>query len=1163
MAARRLTPDQLQIVETLDRPLFVAAGAGSGKSSTLAERVAWALDSASGEGGKPFVEHLDQVLVITFTRLAAEEIKEKIRERLREGGMEAQALEVDAAWISTIHGMCTRILKRHAFDLGLDPTFKVLETPDASQLVERATDEVLREVSGDPAFAKLFETFSARSGYGADASGTVFGMVRAIRDAVGSALEGFDSVHFPGLMPNVEDALRRLRDDSERALILGRDARAFGSAKGMQEEARLVHDLEVLEHYLALPPVQRAEATSEVMSSLSKPIYAYQKKVLKEVWDDLKKSYPEACLAASFATMGERAAEVMQLARMVDARYVEFKTELGSLDNDDLLSKTFAAFRDHPEIAAHYGSKFRLVMVDEFQDTNAQQVKMIELLSGQDACHLTTVGDAQQSIYRFRAADVQVFRDREVTTDETSRVRLTMNFRSHSDILSFVERALSGGPLKDFMRLDPCPTRPDGLRARSLPRVEIDMISAAYSGGPVAPVRAQALADLIADSILEHITAGERPEDVALLLGRMSNLECYLTALRRRGIDCVVTGGSTFSNAVEVRLVASLLHVLANPKDTQSGLFPVLVSELFSLEADDLCLLATKNQETRDAYARRGIDVGLLGYELPDDATPSPKLAAAHDVLTRALSRLSSWRIEDILRAVLVESGWVARCVDAGPDGQARLANALAAVRYAEDLVHNGGLGVSRAAVEFDHWLDLSKIGPASLSGGSGGAVQIMTVHSSKGLEFPVVAISDCWGNTKVESISGITCENMQGDVYATLVPSGVNAQMLNLKEAQEPSQNSDLVDWARYLVLASTEGDQQEQARLLYVAITRAREAAILGMSVQSTKEGLKPRLASEVVGTLFGGTLPPKGESLLDYGGTEPARVRHVSLSKGEEDTVVVDPADFAGFFQEDEAADSVAPFDFYDVQPSDGLVPVLAEAVAVRNRSDVFSYSSAHALMAASFAPERDEEVGQGPAMQADITVEVALEDEDIDAPVQEGDVDKATNLGSAFHELAQTMIETKADHDPARRAALSRHWHLSARQQTRLEEAIKRWERSDLRSEALTYAVVRPEVPFFIKVDSAYGSYVEGAIDLLCTNPGSNKALVVDYKTGDVGLTLEEVHARHEMQANFYAHVMMNQGYEQVECAFVCVECDRGDGQPIVVRYAFDEENHPRI
>lgn len=1165
--ARRLTDDQRRIVQTLDRPLFVAAGAGSGKSSTLAERVAFALEPGSGENGAPFIAGLDEVLVITFTHAAAEEIKEKIRERLREGGLEEQALGVDSAWISTIHGMCSRILRHHAFDLGLDPRFTVLSSLRSAQLAERATDEVMRDLMDGDAYPELFAAFSARSNRGEDAAATVFGMVRSVRDAAGSALEGFDSVRFPGTVPSVDDAFAHLRDVYERALALGREQKAFGSTRGAQEEENLQANLAQLERYFATAPGARAALAPEIMDACVKPQDAYRKKTMIEVGKELKATYAEAKLVVAFAPMGQRAPEIMEIARMVDQRYRELKDAEGALDNDDLLSRTFAAFRDHPAIAQRYGNKFKLVMVDEFQDTNAQQVKMIELLSGRDACHLTTVGDSQQSIYRFRAADVQVFRDREKSFDAEGEVRLTMNFRSHADVLAFVEKALSEGPLPDFMRLDPCPTRPDGLRARSLPRIDVEVLTTAASGGATAPVQAQAMAALIADRVAERIAAGERPQDVALLLGRMRNLDVYLGALRSRGIDCVVSGGSTFSAAPEVHMVASLVHALANPKDTQSGLFPVLVSGLFSLEADDLCRLGTKVQELNGAYAKRGIDVGLLGFDLPGDDEPSPRLLLAHEVMSRALRRMASWRIEDVIRGVLVESGWVARCELSGADGQARIANALAAARYVGELAHEGGLGPSRAAREFDQWLRESKVGPASLTGGDGGAVKVMTVHASKGLEYPLVAIAECWSSKKGQPIAGITCENTAGMVNATLVPKGVSASMLGTTEGFDPTDRSDLVDWARFLVNASLEGDQAESARLLYVAITRARESAILGMSLKRSSKGvLSPELPAAVVETLFGGELPPVGESTLDYGGSQPARVRHVVLSKGENEAVSSDPEIPGLTLAVEEADDSQegTPFTTFETRPWDNATESLGSAEYASLREGVFSYSSAHALMQERWqaeVPATSEDARQAGAI-ASASVPV-VDEEDVDAPEALDDTDKATSLGSAFHELAQTMIEAGGDHDEVRLEALSRHWHLSARQHARLVEAITRWEGSDLRREALSHTLVRPEVPFFIAVDSAYGSYVEGAIDLLCTDAGSDEALVVDYKTGDVGLTLDEVRARHEMQANFYAYVMRSQGYRHVSCAFVCVECDRGDGQPVVVRYAFDDANPPCI
>ena len=139
----KLNPDQRHIVKKLDEPLFVEAGAGSGKTFTLTQRIAWALAPGSGKDGKPFLDDLSQALVITFTNVAAREIKERVRAKLRSSGMNEHALEVDSAWISTIHGMCKRILTRHALDLGIDPAFRVASGNETDQYLNEALEEVM------------------------------------------------------------------------------------------------------------------------------------------------------------------------------------------------------------------------------------------------------------------------------------------------------------------------------------------------------------------------------------------------------------------------------------------------------------------------------------------------------------------------------------------------------------------------------------------------------------------------------------------------------------------------------------------------------------------------------------------------------------------------------------------------------------------------------------------------------------------------------------------------------------------------------------------------------------------------------------------------------------------------------------------------------------
>ncbi len=145
-----LNDAQRAIAETLDRPLFVEAGAGSGKTFTLTRRIAWALSEGSASNGGAFIDSLDQALIITFTNAAALEIKERVRSTLRENGMAEQALTVDDAWISTIHGMCSRILRRHALDLGIDPEFKMLPDNLRDAYRGRAQEAVFGARSDDP-----------------------------------------------------------------------------------------------------------------------------------------------------------------------------------------------------------------------------------------------------------------------------------------------------------------------------------------------------------------------------------------------------------------------------------------------------------------------------------------------------------------------------------------------------------------------------------------------------------------------------------------------------------------------------------------------------------------------------------------------------------------------------------------------------------------------------------------------------------------------------------------------------------------------------------------------------------------------------------------------------------------------------------------------------
>lgn len=1162
---------QRAIAETLDRPMFVEAGAGSGKTFTLTRRIAWALSEGSATDGGAFIDSLDQALIITFTNDAALEIKERVRCTLRENGLEQQALTVDDAWISTIHGMCSRILRRHALDLGLDPEFKML--PDnlgdayralAQELVftRRADEPAVRALAS--AVGALFPKRAVAGRGGISAAGLAWDVVGLAK----RSSRGFDSL-FPVAGEPMAASLPGLLDDYEGFLLEKR--RVCKSEKAVLEAEELV---DPLRGFCELAPSERTEAEAcRVLETFGNGPKANSapKDQAKELQATIRRLRAEARLGV----LAEHLPTVVALARELSEAYEALKLANSYLDNDDLIARCLTALRDHPDIARRYAEQFRLVMVDEFQDTDPRQVELVGLLSGGGE-RLCTVGDAQQSIYRFRGADVRVFEDRGANVDDADHRRLDVNYRSHADILSFVDTLFDDaeprrGLLRNFMSLAPNDKRNDGYKASELPRVYVEVARASAAGNRVAALSAQ-----VADRLAAYAAAGEDPDDMALLLGTTTNAAEYVDALRERGLKCVVTGGSTFSSLAEVEVVRVLVHTLANPHATDEGLFSLLSSDMFRLDAEDFCALGTGWQEKVGAYGKRRIDAGLLEFEMAPGVEASERLVRARDVLLRAFSRLGSWDLADVVQAALVESGWLLRLEGRGAEGASQAANLLAAVRYLRELTRDLGLGPARAADELDRWLDVAKAHPAVLSGGKGDAVRVMTIHASKGLEFPIVAVAECWGDAKVP-VGVLSRELADGSVLCALATKSC----LDDDDPEAGIGRQTLADFVRELQLEGREADDAEKVRLLYVGVTRAREALVL--AVPMTDKGAT-RLASGAIRALVGDDEPTPGERLLDYGGSASAVMRLVSIQgikaegsrSARKDLVLADSAGtLEGFDGELPARDgklfcdrdaAEPPYAIYDLEAPAGEVGFWS------SREGTYSYTSARrALDAASRkvahdARERAQESGTEherglrPAdlLAPDVAIPASVLDaDDADAAPECADPDRATHLGSAFHQLAQAMVLCGGDVAEGRVRAAQAAWHLSARQRSRLEAALDLWRGSDIRAEALSHGRLLPEQPFFVKRECEFGEYLEGAIDLLCTDEGSNEALVIDYKTGDRDLSEGEVRERHAMQAELYADVLLHQGFAQVECAFVCVERvdEKDPAQPLVVRYRF--------
>ena len=849
------------------------------------------------------------------------------------------------------------------------------------------------------------------------------------------------------------------------------------------------------------------------------------------------------------------ASELMALAREVTARFEGAKRAACKLDNDDLLVRTLDAFERCPDIAARYERRFKLVMVDEFQDTSQLQIDMIARLAGPRCAHLCTVGDAQQSIYRFRGADVNVYEahKKAMRADEVGAlyVELTKNFRSHGDVLSFVDRVFEQSTVfgEAFMSLEPNEQRPSCYRG-SAPR--IDLVLSVQPAGRGTGVRTADAKRAGAEAIARRFAAlredGHAPGDMVVLLGKMSRAGMYAEALRAEGFECVVTGGSLFASAPEVRVVARFVEALANPANT-AALFEVLTSDMMRLSADDLLVLTTEEDPETGCVRRRDLDRGFARLASRADGLP-PRLAHAVRLFERARDESRTRPVATVVRDAVVRSGWMARLEEEGAAGTARAANVLKAVRLVDRLETERHLGLASTARALADELAVGlKEAPGALSGAGGDVVKIMTIHASKGLEFPVVALADFAdaragsGKLLVETCGAIARASLAPAASLEAFPQ--LAKRSGAAAAGDGEDDADLLA-ARRLVegedgpacalgassctqaayraqLARRAADEElaEARRKLYVGLTRASEALVVAMDAKAPSAGKPPAyapLVDDIRSALCGDGDFPEGVAELPYGGTAPARFERILVQPPEP--------------RVEEGAEP-AP------EPRLFFVPVVDDA----SRSTLFAGGSARddAFSYSSIAPNP------------------------VPAPAGEGapfaaDADKATDLGSAFHRAAQLAVETGRVPDAARLGVLSEAYALSTGQRARLADACERWFSSATYAETLQWGLRRAEVPFFVPISDAF---VEGEIDLLCTDDAQlagARALVVDYKTGGSdGEAPEALCSKHLLQAQCYAYALLRQGCVEVELRFARVEREDSAGDMQTVTYRFTAED----
>jgi ATP-dependent helicase/nuclease subunit A len=772
MSRYELNEQQVSAVEAAGE-VFVSAGAGTGKTAVLVERVVRAVCDRGLD--------VDSILVITYTRRAAGELRTRIRAALAERGRHDLARELDGAWISTIHGFCARLLRAYPLAAGLDPRFRELDEAQAAVLRSEAFGSALAEfcAGDDPLRLELLAT------YGSDRLRRMLTSVYETLRAAGRELDLAVAAR-----PELAERVEELR---AAAAPLAADPAAT------EAQHRTAADL--------LELLERDQRPDRLMN-----LTGFKAR------GDRAAAYNEALGAVEQAALDEAAARdralLQELLTQFAARYAQAKAQESALDFEDLQLEARDLLRSRPELRAREQARFRSILVDEFQDTNRLQTDIIDLLRTPET-ELFFVGDEFQSIYGFRHADVQVFRERREAAGQP--LSLTLNYRSRPEVLAAVNELFGTDFGGEFQELAAAAEFPDPVFGHPVELLVTDKES--YKASGVHWRRGEARA--VARRVCELVDAGAAtPGEIVLLFAAGTDAEWYEDELRRAGLPTYRATGKGYFGQQQVVDLLMYLRLLQNRYDDMA-LASVLASPFVGVSNDALALL-------RRVASRRPLFTGLEHSLPPGLADRDERLMRAfrqrYDRLVEAMPRLS---LERLCERVIAEHDYDL-AVLARWDGRRRYANLRKLARLArsyEELRGPDVQGFVRFVAEQEAVGARELEAVAEEEGAD--AVRLLTIHAAKGLEFKVVIVADAGRDRVPPSPDEILA--LSDGRFGFRVADPVTAKRRGAFDYEAVKE-------------ARQEAERAERLRLYYVAMTRAKERLIVSGSVDLGSERETP---------------------------------------------------------------------------------------------------------------------------------------------------------------------------------------------------------------------------------------------------------------------------------------------------------------------------------
>ncbi len=875
------TERQKDAITTHDKSTVVTAGAGTGKTFVLVQKY---IDLIATKGVP-----VPAILALTFTDKAATEMKERIRREIQNRSgptWEKAADDFMVAPVQTFHAFCAQVLREFPIEAGIEPGFVVLDEQQMARIHARSFEDLVHTRQEGPVQEAAVYVLSATD------QNMLRGLLSAMYAQRSRYLRFFDLLEEDeaDIVAVWQREVHAFRDSEIQSLLknegfcaLIQTLLTLSEQYGTSVDKAAIHLREISGHIRQLESLTTSENFCGAVTALlaakmgnvgSKKNWAENdletfKQARRSLLEILGQKTP--LLRMNVDPADPKIIGSIQFLRelgLVFRRYLaivsEEKAVLGGLDFYDLILYTRTIFTEkHELVATHFAGRYRYILVDEFQDTDPAQFEIVLSLVGEPSpttdC-LFIVGDPKQSIYLFREADVTRFKEAQKIVELACSgkvVDLDTSFRSTNEVIGLanilfaklfgsVERPWEFG--YEAIKTSPARMEHKGSVELMLPSKGIDSSSTKRNEAEMVARRVHSLVNAQPADVFEEIQPGEyikrqaRYGDIAILLEQRTNLSYYLSSLSRAGIPYYVHGGTGFYGRQEICDLYNLLSFLENAHSDVS-LFGVLRSPYCGMSDAELFFVSQERGVTIWQKLQRYAEHGC-----------SP-------AATRAATLLNGWKavagrtgLVFLIRKILTEAGMYT-VYAALPEGEQILANIeklIAIIRSREE----EGYALSDLTADLRMAMDEEeREGEAPLDALAENAVNIMTVHAAKGLEFPIVIVPDM----------GMPFHEKHPSIMI-----GDDPRLVGIK-VPDPKDEYALADTPVLTALRMMQGQKEraERKRLLYVALTRARDHLI--MSGTMPEDVQPPEFARTRIEWIWsalgiGGDAIRAGEVMLD---------------------------------------------------------------------------------------------------------------------------------------------------------------------------------------------------------------------------------------------------------------------------------------------------------